>query len=128
MLLLGYPLVDIPNYQVVAVGGKLVDLETVDLEHMDKVVPVEELDMVGTVVGDTVSTEGVADLETEEHSDLPYFYFQSDVLFTVLNLCQETHTLHIYLFNLSVFDLTLLFLSTDSLTLVDFHPCSLLCL
>ena len=62
------------------------------------------------------------------HSDLPYFYFQSDDLFTVLNLCQEKHTIHIYLFNLSVFDLTLFFLSTDSLTIVDFDTFSLLCL
>lgn len=61
MFLLDYPLVDIPNYQVVAVVDRLVGLETADLEHADKVVLVEDLNMVGTVVGDKVCTEGVAD-------------------------------------------------------------------
>ena len=61
MLTLHCPLVDIPNYQVVAVVDRLVDLETVDSEHKDKVVPVDDLDMVGPVVGDKVSTEGAAD-------------------------------------------------------------------
>ena len=58
---------DIPNYQEVAADDRLADPERVDLEHKEKVVPVEELETVESVVEDKESMEGEADWEMEAH-------------------------------------------------------------
>jgi len=59
--------VGIPNYQEVAAVDRPVVPERADLEHKDKVVLVEELETVESVVEDKESMEGEADWEMEAH-------------------------------------------------------------